>query len=936
MNRSEILNSLNLSRFTAFDFETTGLDPLFDRIIEIAAIRFEDGIITDRYVTLVNPENPIPAMITDITGISNEMVRAKPTEESVIDDFLDFLGDDPLVAHNIGFDEQFLTQLCLRYGREEGNHRKYDTLQLGRSLLFDLPVFNLGALSEYYGLSAKGAHRAEKDTENTGIIFIHLLEELSQYPLEMISKVISLVKGKKLPNRQLYVDLGNVLTQRGDLKSGLLKSDRDPGLKSNMYRCDGSRNVSDLSVEDVFGNQGLLKETFPNFEYRPSQIKYSEMACETLVDKKGVGVAEAGTGLGKSIAYLFGAIKKIPNYEEEGPTVIGCHTKHLQDQLFYKDLPLLAEILDVPIKAVMIKGRNNYICKTRFNWLISDTKTLDKRDVEALISILFWLYWTKTGDLSECSGFFNSRRKWLISAICSEPGFCTGEVCNRYDGCFYGKLKRALFQAKIIVVNHSLLLAEIAMPGLLPAFNSVVVDEAHNLVKSAYDQFKVELSEGHVTYLIQSVDPSSPRSARWNNVILKIGELNPEVISIREALVDSVKKAKFDLKEFMAAVTQENENRFTPAKAYQDKPILGNVEKTYALLTGELFTLKQSLESIFTLLDKLRKAVLEMDPTRSDYTVLHSVMDRSLETIDTQMKSLIRLTEGQNNEWVYWMEGEFSNRNTSKEQLVLSLHTSLIDIAETMNETFFTRFAHCLLTSATLKVNGEFGYFLRRIGLEDSGNIRTRDFLSPFLYNEQVTYFQYGGAREISNDPEKIGDLVYYLHQTIGKRMMVLFTSRKLLSDTANYLGEKPGGRDLPLFAQIRGASRPAIIKGMHGQPNGILFGTNSFWEGVDLPGELLEILVLVKLPFEVPSEPLVRSYSDFVNRMGGNSFMEYSLPECAIRYRQGFGRLIRTTYDEGKFICLDNRIVKKRYGEIFRQSLPVEMTVFSSMESIV
>ena len=674
----------------------------------------------------------------------------------------------------------------------------------------------------------------------------------------------------------------------------------------------------------------------PNFEYRPNQIKYSEMACETLVDKKGVGIAEAGTGLGKSIAYLFGAIKKIPNYEEEGPTVIGCHTKHLQDQLFYKDLPLLAEILDVPIKAVMIKGRNNYICKTRFNWLISDTKTLDKRDVEALISILFWLYWTKTGDLSECSGFFNSRRKWLISAICSEPGFCTGEVCNRYDGCFYGKLKRALFQAKIIVVNHSLLLAEIAMPGLLPAFNSVVVDEAHNLVKSAYDQFKVELSEGHVTYLIQSVDPSSPRSARWNNVILKIGELNPEVISIREALVDSVKKAKLDLKEFMAAVTQDNENRFTPAKAYQDKPILGNVEKTYASLTGELFTLKQSLETIFALLEKLRKAVLEMDPTRSDYTVLHSVLDRSLETIDTQMKSLIRLTEGQNNEWVYWMEGEFSNRNTSKEKLVLSLHTSLIDVAETMNETFFTRFAHCLLTSATLKVNGEFGYFLRRIGLQDSGNVRTGDFLSPFLYNEQVTYFQYGGAREISNDPEKIGDLVYYLHQTIGKRMMVLFTSRKLLSDTANYLGEKPGGRDLPLFAQIRGASRPAIIKGMHGQPNGILFGTNSFWEGVDFPGELLEILVLVKLPFEVPSEPLVRSYSDFVNRMGGNSFMEYSLPECAIRYRQGFGRLIRTTYDEGKFICLDNRIVKKRYGEIFRQSLPVEMTVFSSMESIV
>jgi ATP-dependent DNA helicase DinG len=180
-----------------------------------------------------------------------------------------------------------------------------------------------------------------------------------------------------------------------------------------------------------------------------------------------------------------------------------------------------------------------------------------------------------------------------------------------------------------------------------------------------------------------------------------------------------------------------------------------------------------------------------------------------------------------------------------------------------------------------------------------------------------------------------IGELVYHLHKTLGKRTMVLFTSRKALTDTANYLKGKPGGRDLPLFAQTRGASRPGIIKGMHQHPNGILFGTNSFWEGVDLPGDLLEILILVKLPFDVPSEPLVKSYSEFVSRMGGNSFMEYTVPECAIRFRQGFGRLIRTTYDAGKFICLDNRIVTKRYGQVFARSLPVEMTTFSEMDSI-
>ena len=935
MDRKSLLKTLNLSRFTAFDFETTGLDPYNDRIIEIAAIRFEDGEITDRYVELINPERPISRMITEITGISNKMVQNAPTEETIIDDFLYFLGNDPLVAHNIHFDDQFLSVMCDRLGRNKGNNINYDTLQLSRSLFFDQPVFNLGALSEYFGLSAKGAHRAEKDTENTGLIFLEMLDELSTYPLEMISKVIALTKGSDIPNQQLYIDLGNELTRLGDLKSGLNSSGQIHDFKWNTYRCNGSRDIDQIKADDVFGPNGLLKNVHPNFESRPNQAKYAALAEETLTQEKGAGVVEAGTGLGKSMAYLFGAFKNSLNVEQDGPTVVACHTKHLQDQLFYKDLPQLAETLDVPIKAVMMKGRNNYICKTRFDWLISDAKTLDSLDVEALIPILFWMYWTKTGDLSECSGFFNARRTWLKSTFCSEPGFCTGDVCNRNDGCYYGKLKKAIFRAHIIVVNHSLLMTDAVQPGLLPDFNSVIVDEAHNLVKSAYQQFKTKWSEQDTSYLLQTVDPSFPRSARWNNILHKISELEPSIGHLRDGLKESVKQAQKCLKDFMLALSEDNHNRFTPAKAYQDKPILGLLEKVYAPVTHEIYGMNKSLEHVLSILEKIRKSVLEMDPSRTDYSVLHSVLDRGLETTSSLMNALTRLTENQDNDWVYWMEGEYRSPNTSKEKLIISLHASLVDVAETLKEQFFKRFDYCLLTSATLKVNNSFSYFVRRIGLEDSDKVITKEFLSPFLYNEQVTYHQYGGAREISTDPTMIGELVYHLHKTLGKRTMALFTSRKALTDTANYLKDKPGGRDLPLFAQTRGASRPGIIKGMHQHPNGILFGTNSFWEGVDLPGDLLEILILVKLPFDVPSEPLVKSYSEFVSQIGGNSFMEYTVPECAIRFRQGFGRLIRTTYDSGKFICLDNRIVTKRYGQVFARSLPVEMTTFSEMDSI-
>jgi len=935
MDRKELLKTLNLSRFVAFDFETTGLDTNHDKIIEIAALRFEDGIITDRFVELVNPERPISRMITDITGISNKMVRNAPIEESIIDDFLYFLGDDPLVAHNIHFDEQFLSQLCSRLGRPMGNHTLYDTLQLARSLYFDQPVFNLGALSEFFGLSAKGSHRAEKDTENTGLIFLEMLDELASYSLETISKVIALMKGADIPNQQLYIDYGNELTRRRDLKSGLTPFKKKHDFKWNTFRCDGTNNINQIKAEDVFGAEGLLKNIHPNFENRPNQTKYAALSENILTQEKNIGVIEAGTGLGKSMAYLFGAFKNSPNVENEGPTIVACHTKHLQDQLFYKDLPQLAQTLDVPIKAVMMKGRRNYICKTRFDWLISDSKTLDPMDIEALIPILIWMKWTKTGDLSECSGFFNARRTWLKAAFCSEPGFCTGEVCKRHQGCYYGKLKAAIYSAHIIVVNHSLLMTDAAQPGFLPDFNSVIVDEAHNLIKSAYDQFKTGWSEQGTSYLLQSVDPSYPRSARWNNILTKIAEMYPDIGNLRDNLKDTVKQSQKNLKDFMIALADDNHNRFTPAKAYQDKPILGHLEKVYTAINIELFDMKDGLENIHKNVDKIRKAVLEIDPSRTDYPVLHSVFDRGLEIISGLMNSIVRLTENQNSDWVYWMEGEYRSPNTSKEKLVISLHASLVDVSETLTSQFFQRFDHCLLTSATLKINNSFDYFLQRIGLSDSDNIITKDFLSPFLYNEQVTYHQYGGIREISNDPSMIGDLVYHLHNTIGKRIMVLFTSRKALTDTARYLKDKPGGRDLPLFAQIRGASRPGIIKGMHQHSNGILFGTNSFWEGVDLPGDLLEILILVKLPFDVPSEPLVKSYSEFVTRSGGNSFMEFSLPECAIRFRQGFGRLIRTSYDSGKFICLDNRIVTKRYGNIFARSLPVEMTPFSEMDSI-
>ena len=935
MERKELLGSVNLSSYVAFDFETTGLSPATDRIIEIAAIRFVDGEISDRFVTLVNPDQNIPAMITKITGISNQMVASKPFEKEIVDDLMSFIGGDPLVAHNINFDKKFLDALCDRYDKEPNQNPMFDTLQLARCLAFGEAVFNLGSISEYFGLSSSGSHRAEKDTENCGEIFLYLIEELASYPLEVITKVLSLMKKTSLPNKNLFREMASLMSSRGVLDGGLANSKLEHNLKPNTFVSEGKNNIDNIEVSDMFGDDGIFKKKYKKFEFRFNQVKFAEYAEDTLCNDTGIGVVEAGTGLGKTIAYLFAAVRRISRSDGEGPTVVSCNTKHLQDQLFYKDLPQLVDCADISLNAVMIKGRNNYICKTRLDWLIAQSDTMDDSDIDALIPIIFWQHSTKTGDISECNGFYNSRRTWLQSLFSSEPGFCTGEVCNSHRGCYYGKLRQAVFKAHIIVINHSLLLIEAAGSNLLPDFNSIIIDEAHNLIKSAYDQYRIDFSQKNISFLLQSTDPSNPRNIRWNSILLKIGDAEPAIKKMRDDLKDVVTNAQVSLKEFMTAISNDNEHFFDIERSYQEKPILRNIEKKYASVNPELKGLKSDILKISQLLNTLKKAILEIDPTREKYRVLHKTLEREYEIISMLFDNIMLLTENQDSNWVYWLEGEFKRFGSKSQKLEVSLHASVIDVGKKLNQILFQKIDHCLLTSATLKVNDSFEYFLLRNGLEMHSDVHKKDFISPFFYSDQVTYYQYGGGKDLSKDPQAMADMIYYLHNKFQKRMMVLFTSRKSLSDTADALKNKKGGRDLPLFAQTSGASRPGIIRGMHQYSNGILFGTNSFWEGVDLPGELLEILVLAKLPFDVPSDPLIKSYSEYVSRNGGNSFMEFSLPECAIRFRQGFGRLIRTTSDTGKFICFDNRIVSKRYGEIFYRFLPVEMNSFSEITTI-
>ncbi|MEC7901955.1 MAG: exonuclease domain-containing protein, partial [Candidatus Neomarinimicrobiota bacterium] len=496
MDRSELFSSLKLDRFIAFDFETTGLQVETDRAIEVAAIMFKDGKPAEKFVTLINPQIPISDLIADITGITNEMVTEAPLEKEIIDDLFEFLGDYPIVAHNTPFDLSFLRAMAERHNKDFIERKCYDTLTLSRAFLFFQPTHNLSAVSEYFNLSPEGAHRAEKDTENCGEVFIELVHEVASYNLDLISNIITFLNPFEVHNKDLFINIGNLLTKKGNLKTAIVSSELAKPQNKNIFFHDAKTNINTTNSVDVFGENGLLNQTFDSYELRPNQINFSEYVDNILSGQGGIGVIEAGTGLGKSMAYLYPAIKYSHDNSNENPIILSCYTKHLQDQLFNNDLPTLTKAIDTSIKAVLLKGRNNYLCKTRLRWLInSSDKMLSGEEAMNLLPVLVWLEHTSTGDLDECPGFSNGFTYRLMGLIQSEQGFCTSSICAKHDGCFFGPLRKIAYQSNLIVVNHALLISDAQSKsniddsmGFLPENNAVIIDEAHNLPKAAYHQ----------------------------------------------------------------------------------------------------------------------------------------------------------------------------------------------------------------------------------------------------------------------------------------------------------------------------------------------------------------------------------------------------------------------------------------------------------------
>jgi len=648
-----------------------------------------------------------------------------------------------------------------------------------------------------------------------------------------------------------------------------------------------------FDIPDVFAPGGVLSQSLRGFESRPQQAEMAG-AVRAVLAEGGHLVIEAGTGVGKSFAYLVPAIEAVGL--GEGKVLVSTYTITLQEQLINKDIPFLSGCLGIRFSAVLAKGRGNYLCKRRLAFAVGRQRLLFERFGGELARIQAWAVGTEDGSLSDL-GFVPSGAVW--DAVNSEHGNCRGRKCAHFQRCFYQRARRRAESADIVVANHALMFSDLVLKeqggSVLPAYKHIIIDEAQNLEHVAEEHFGINISNRQLQFMLGRVyNPRTRRGLLW------------PYASSREAAraVDLVARIEKQAQAFFKRVRKwyEQSEGQTKGRCYAN-----SIEDT----------LSSYIKDLGSELGRLARSGRDDD----ERLELQRFADRCREL--ARQFDFFFCQEGL--EHVYWVEVSEGAKGT------IRLRSAPVNVGPDVSKCLFERYDSVVLTSATLSSGsvsepGGFDFFAGRIGLKDFEAMKLG---SPYDYERNVTMYVEKGLPN-PNDPGFVEAAVEaikkYVLRTQG-RAFVLFTSYRMLEAAAELLGGWCQANGIELLEQGKSYDRGTMIKRFKGHARDaercVLFGTDSFWQGVDVQGEALSNVIIVRLPFAVPDKPLLAGRLEQIRREGGNPFMDYQLPSAIIKFKQGFGRLIRSKSDTGIVVVLDSRIVQKRYGQEFLAAVP-------------
>ena len=643
---------------------------------------------------------------------------------------------------------------------------------------------------------------------------------------------------------------------------------------------EGSR----IDAGKVLGQNGPIARSLSGYEVRSQQMEMASAIQQAFAKGRHLAV-EAGTGVGKSFAYLVPLVQQIAETGEKA--LVSTFTITLQEQLAHKDIPFLQRCLPQSFKVVLTKGRGNYLCHRRLDFAVRRQRWLFGPTGQELDRIREWAAQTKDGSLSDLP-FLPSRQTW--DAVRSEHGNCRGRKCHHFGKCHYRQARRRWKEADLIVANHALLFSDLVLKdqriGFLPAYRFVVVDEAHNIERVAEEHFGIHISSYQIKFLLDNL-----YNARTHRGLLARGQAGK--------VIDLVTRTGKESAAFFRRVRAWYE-------AHKDETN-GRCHRHFV---------DDTLSSYLGDLRKALGGLAEGSEDEDEKFELRRAADHCRAFADDVQAFFVQ----EQSDRVYWVEAG------AKARSVIRLRAAPVNVGPDMRRCLFDNYEPVILTSATLSTGDRsgagFDFFAGRSGLTDFDGLRLD---SPFDYRKQVTLY----IEKDMPDPnaeafaETAGEtLKKYLLKTAG-RAFVLFTSYKMLRTIADTLRDWLKENDLRLLEQGAELDRQMLLKYFKAEGGCVLFGTDSFWQGVDVPGAALSNVIIMRLPFAVPDQPLLAGRLEQIRQQGGNPFFDYQLPSAILKFKQGFGRLVRSRADSGIVVVLDSRIIHKRYGQRFLAAIP-------------
>ncbi len=674
------------------------------------------------------------------------------------------------------------------------------------------------------------------------------------------------------------------------------------------------------SIESIFVPDGPLAKVLDGYIYREEQVRFAQAVGEALQDEHFL-VAEAGTGVGKTYGYLVPALLWALQNREK--LVVSTKTKALQQQIVDRDLPQLAQALDLDFKYVEAKGRENYLCWNKYQRILSGRKALEKDQIEFFQKMMTWAEATRSGDRKELGLSPELMLHW--SVVMADRNSCLREKCQYHDKCFRLRMIKSMAKADLIVTNHALLLSDVLVDNhILPEFTSLIIDEAHTFIKETFDRLAFRFSQNDFLRLLGLLHQQERRARRGFLVHLRsqftrLGPYLDECEKLAAGLSQATKKL---FAGFTKGLALPSNYSFTHILTFDDRE-QGWMAEILAIYTQEF---NPGLDLLVQRLDDLVRE-LDGEDENSDLLELVSALRDAGNTLFSILME--ELNREHTVTWVDFSQGQAA-----------ALCAGGVDTGSLLAGQLYSRLKSLVMVSATLAVEGKFDNFIARAALYDmgrEGRLITHLEHSPFDYDRQAALY----VVEDMPDPgsHSFNAAVFHVLENIfaarGGQTMVLFTSRQQLQEASLALRPFCQKQSLNLLVQHEDGDFASLMDDFVYEDNSILMGVETFWEGIDLRGDVLRCLVIVKLPFRSPSDPYCSAWEQYYQNARQSSFKHFMLPDAALRFKQGVGRLIRSETDRGAVVVLDKRLVNRQYGQVFRTSIPIQNLILIPREHL-